>query len=87
VMLERTQDVAKVKKIMLDVASMHPDVEQAEKVKPEVIVDLRTERNVLQIVLTLWCVIKDVDERFRINSDINAKILKALEKAKIPLKL
>lgn len=87
VMLERTKDVDKVKSIMLDVASKHPDIEQAKKVKPEVIVDLRPERSVLQIVLTLWCVIKDVDERFRVNSDINAKILKALEKAKIPLKL
>jgi hypothetical protein len=41
----------------------------------------------MHIVLTLWCIIKNADDKYRINSDINAKVLAAVEKADIPLKL
>ncbi|MDX2346895.1 MAG: mechanosensitive ion channel [Legionella sp.] len=87
IMLEDAADVKRTKKIMLDVAKKHPDVHQEKDNQPEVIVDLRPDKSAMHIVLTLWCIIKDADNRYRINSDINAKVLAAVEKAKIPLKL
>ena len=87
IMLEDAKDVKRTQKIMLNVAKKHPDVHQEDHNQPEVIVDLRPDKNALHIVLTLWCIIKNADDRYRINSDINAKVLAAVEKAGIPLKL
>jgi small-conductance mechanosensitive channel len=87
IMIKDAADVKRTKKIMLDVAKRHTEVHQDKKNKPQVIVDLRPDRSAMHIVLTLWCIIKNADDRYRINSDINAKVLAAVEKAEIPLKL
>jgi potassium-dependent mechanosensitive channel len=87
IMLKDIADVKRTKALMLAVAKRHPDVHQEKKKKPEVMVDLRPDKSAMHIVLTLWCIIKDADDRYRINSDINAKVLAAVEKAEIPLKL
>lgn len=87
VMLKDIKDVDAVKKIMLKIAKKHPEIRQEGKSKPEVIVELRTQKNALQVIVTLRCLIKDFDERYRINSEINAKILAAIQKAEIALKI
>ena len=87
IMLQDANDVKRAEAIMLKVAKKHPEIHQEGKNKPEIMVDLRAEKTALRIVLTLWCIIKDVEDRYRINSDINAKVLAAIEKAGIPLKL
>ncbi|MDF1647065.1 MAG: mechanosensitive ion channel [Legionellaceae bacterium] len=87
IMLKDITDVKRAKAVMLKVAKNHPDIHQEDKKKPEVMVDLRPDRTAMHVVLTLWCIIKDADDRYRINSDINAKVLAAIEKADIPLKL
>ncbi|MCH9764360.1 MAG: mechanosensitive ion channel [Gammaproteobacteria bacterium] len=87
IMLKDAADVKRAKKIMLNVAKKHPEIHQEARKKPELIVDLRPDKSAMHIVLTLWCIIKDADERYRINSDVNAKVLDAIEKAGIPLKL
>ncbi len=87
IMLKEITDVKRAEAILLKIAKKHPEVHQDEKHQPEVMVELRTDKTTLNVVLTLWCLIKDVDDRYRINSDINAKVLAAIEKAGIPLKL
>ncbi len=87
IMLKDIADVKRAKALMLKVANNHPDIHQDEKNKPKVMVDLRPDKTAMSIVLTLWCIIKDADDRYGINSDINAKVLAAIEKAEIPLKL
>ena len=87
IMLQHAADVKRAKKIMLEVAQTHPEVHQDKNNEPEVIVELRTDKTALQIVLSLWCIIKNADEKYRINSDINDKVLSAIQKADIPLKL
>ncbi|MDF1678688.1 MAG: mechanosensitive ion channel [Legionellaceae bacterium] len=87
IMLKDIADVKRAKALMLKVAKNHPDIHQDEKNKPEVMVDLRPDKTAMHVVLTLWCIIKDADDRYGINSDINAKVLAAIEKAEIPLKL
>lgn len=87
IMLEDPKDVNRAKALMLEVASHHPDVQHQGKIKPTVMVNLRPDNNAMHVILTLWCIIKDVDDRYRINSDINAKVLEAIQQADIPLKL
>ncbi len=87
IMLKDIVDVKRTKALMLKIAKKHPDIHQEGKNAPEVTVDARPDKTAMHIVLTLWCIIKDVDDRYRVNSDINSEILAAVEKAKIPLKL
>ena len=86
-MLKDTNDIPRARKIMLDIAKRHPDVIQEGKNAPFVQLDLKDERLSLNIVLILRCIIKDVDDIFRVNTEINARIVKACKKQEITLKI
>lgn len=87
VMLKDINDLERARQVLTDVALQHVDVIKKGKNKPEVLIELKPERATLDVLLTLWCVIKDVDERFRVSSDINFAVLQALKVANIELKI
>ena|GEM_PF-4123265 len=87
VMLHDINDLERARQILIDVAVQHTDVINKGKNKPEVFIELKPARATLDILVTLACVIKDVDERSRVSSDINFNVLQALKKAEISLKI
>jgi potassium-dependent mechanosensitive channel len=87
VMLKDINDLERARNILIEVALQHADVIKKDKNKPEVLIELKPARATLDVLLTLWCVIKDVDERYRVSSDINFDVLQAFKAAKIELKI
>jgi potassium-dependent mechanosensitive channel len=85
IMIQNTADVERAKKILLDVAKTHPELHQRGKKKPFIMVDLSADKT-LNIILTLHCTVKDVNQELHIKSSINSDILTALRKHKIALK-
>ena len=87
VMLNDINDLERARHVLLATALQNPEVIKKGNNKPEVLIELKPARATLDVLLTLWCVIKDVDERYRVSSDINFDVLQALKAAKIPLKM
>lgn len=87
VMLNDINDLEKARKVLIETALQHTEVVKKGKNKPEVMIELKPARATLDILLTLWCVIKDVDERYRVSSEINFDVLQAFKQAEIPLKI
>jgi len=87
VMLNDINDLDRAKQVLLEVALQHTEVVKKGKNKPEVLIELKPARATLDVLLTLWCVIRDVDERYHVSSEINYNVLQALKAADIPLKM
>jgi potassium-dependent mechanosensitive channel len=85
IIIQDTTDVKRAKNILLDVAKTHPELHQRGNKKPFVTVDLSAEKT-LNIILTLHCTVKDVNNELLIKSSINSDIIVALKKHKIALK-
>lgn len=64
-------DTELVKKVLLEVAAKHPDVIQDEPNQPVV---LFTSFGDSALLFELWCIIRDVNKKFRVLSDLNFQI-------------
>ncbi|MDF1759466.1 MAG: mechanosensitive ion channel [Coxiellaceae bacterium] len=64
-------DVERVKKVLLEVAANHPDVEQKEPNHPAVLFRNFGDSS---LIFELWCIINDVNKKFIIASDLNFSI-------------
>src|SRR3990167_11370829 len=64
-------DVQLVKKLLLEVASQHPEVVKEEQNEPLVFFSSFGESS---LAFHLWCVIQDVNKKFSVTSDLNFAI-------------
>lgn len=75
-------DVELVKKVLLEVASQHPDVIQEEPNKPTALFRSFGDSS---LNFELWCIINDVNKKFAITSDLNFAIDQAFRQHKITI--
>lgn len=64
-------DIELVKKVLLEVADLHPNVEKMKPNQPIVLFREFAESN---LIFDLWCVINDVNKKYIIQSDLNFAI-------------
>lgn len=64
-------DVSLVKEVLLTIASKHPDVIQEEPNQPVVLFRSFGESS---LVFELWCIIRDVNRKFAVQSDLHFSI-------------
>lgn len=67
-------DVGLVKFVLLDVASKHPDIIQEEPNKPIVLFRNFGDSS---LIFELWCIIRDINKKFVVNSELNFSINEA----------
>lgn len=75
-------DIKKVASTLLDIAKKHPDVIQDAPNEPMV---LFREFGNSSLVFSLWCIIRDVNKKYHVQSDLNFLINEAFQESSITI--
>lgn len=87
IMIEHGDDIQKARQIILDVLAKSKQVVQDANNQPTVLYELVFSYGVAYSFLDIWCVIKDVNKKHMITSELTMVIIDALKANDIQVKL